>query len=140
MSWRQKWHPFGGMAHIYYSIIIKKKVIIVEPWQILVIQMLINTWLLRFYYNKTMVNFISIVGVPRCGLYYMQCVSSYVEYLQRICFCLCCEYLQHMCCQTDEDVFFICWCFFYLHVFSEVAACRALLATIPEHYWCEDPI
>ncbi len=34
------------------------------------------------------------------------------------------------CCQIDEDVFFICWCFFYLHVFFEVAACWALSATI----------
>ncbi len=31
---------------------------------------------------------------------------------------LCCEYLQHMCCQTDEDAFLIWWCFFYLLVFS----------------------
>ncbi len=48
---------------------------------------------------------------------------------------LCCEHFQcvslfvcvvsicNTCCQTDEDVFLICWCFFYLHVFSEVAAC-----------------
>ncbi len=35
---------------------------------------------------------------------------------------LCCEYLQRMCCQTDEEVFLICWFFFYLHLFSEVAA------------------
>ncbi len=34
------------------------------------------------------------------------------------------------CCQTDEDVFLICWCFFYLHVFSEVSARLALSATI----------
>ncbi len=33
-------------------------------------------------------------------------------------------------CQIDEDVFLICWCFFYFHVFSEVAARWALLATI----------
>ncbi len=35
-----------------------------------------------------------------------------------------------ICCQTDENVFLICWCFFYLHVFSEVAACWALSATV----------
>ncbi len=35
---------------------------------------------------------------------------------------LCCEHLQHMCCQTDMDVFLICWSFLYLRVFSEVAA------------------
>ncbi len=29
------------------------------------------------------------------------------------------------CCQTDADVFLICWCFFFLHVISE-----ALSATI----------
>ncbi len=34
------------------------------------------------------------------------------------------------CCQIDEDVFLICWCFFYLHVFSEVAARWALSATV----------
>ncbi len=55
---------------------------------------------------------------------------------------LCCEHLQCVslfgcvlsicstCCQTDEDVFLICWCFFYLHVFSEVAARWALSATV----------
>ncbi len=55
---------------------------------------------------------------------------------------LCCEHLQCVsllvcvvsicstCCQIDEDVFLICWCFFYLHVFSEVAARWALSATI----------
>ncbi len=37
-------------------------------------------------------------------------------------FYLCYEHLQHMCSQTDDDVFLICWCFFYLHVLSEVAA------------------
>ncbi len=30
------------------------------------------------------------------------------------------------CCQTDEDVFLICRCFFYVHVFSEVAALCSL--------------
>ncbi len=53
-----------------------------------------------------------------------------------VCFfiCLCCEHLPcvslfvcvvsicTICCQNYEDVFLICWCFFYLHVFSEVAA------------------
>ncbi len=34
------------------------------------------------------------------------------------------------CCQIDEDVFFFCWCFFYLHVFSEVAVRWALSATV----------
>ncbi len=34
------------------------------------------------------------------------------------------------CCQIDEDVFLICWCFFSLHVFSEVAARWALSATV----------
>ncbi len=33
-------------------------------------------------------------------------------------------------CQIDEDVFLICWCFFYFHVFSEVAARWALSATV----------
>ncbi len=37
------------------------------------------------------------------------------------------------CCQTDEDVFLICRCFFYLHVFSEVPAHWALSATVG--YW-----
>ncbi len=34
------------------------------------------------------------------------------------------------CCQTDENVFLICWCCFCLHVFSEVAARWALSATL----------
>ncbi len=34
------------------------------------------------------------------------------------------------CCETDEDVFLICWCFFYSHVFSEAAARWALSATV----------
>ncbi len=54
--------------------------------------------------------------------------------LQIKCIWLCCVHLQcvslfvcvvsicTICCQTDENVFLICWCFFYLHVFSEVAA------------------
>ncbi len=54
---------------------------------------------------------------------------------------LCCEHLQCVslfvcvvsicstCCQID-DVFLICWCFFFLHVFSEVAAHWALSATV----------
>jgi len=33
-------------------------------------------------------------------------------------------------CQTDEDVFVICWCFFYLHGFSEVAERWALSAIV----------
>ncbi len=52
--------------------------------------------------------------------------------LQIKCIWLCCEHLQcvslfvcvvsicPICCQ-NENVFLICWCFFYLHVFSEVA-------------------
>ncbi len=35
-----------------------------------------------------------------------------------------------ICCQNDENVYLICWCFFYLHVFSEVAARWALSATV----------
>ncbi len=38
-----------------------------------------------------------------------------------ICICIC---------QMDEDIFLICLCFFYLHVFSEVAACWDLSATV----------
>ncbi len=47
---------------------------------------------------------------------------------------LCCEHL-HICCQNDENVFLICWCFFYLHVFSEVAAHWALSATVCLTEW-----
>ncbi len=62
--------------------------------------------------------------------------------LQIKCIWLCCEHLQRVslfvfvvsictiCCQNDENVFLICWWFFYLHVFSEVAVCWALLATV----------
>ncbi len=62
--------------------------------------------------------------------------------LQIKCIWLCCEHLQcvslfvcmvsicTICCQTDENIFLICWCFFYLHVFSEVAARWALSATV----------
>ncbi len=74
----------------------------------------------------------------------------------RFFFWLCCEYLQRVCCQIDKSVFLICRCFFLfvarfffwlcceylqrvcvvkscvlnLHVFSEVAACWALSATV----------
>ncbi len=62
--------------------------------------------------------------------------------LQIKCIWLCCEHLQcvslfvcvvSICtiwCQNDENIFLICWCFFYLHVFSEVAARWALSATV----------
>ncbi len=40
-----------------------------------------------------------------------------------------------ICCQNDENVFLICWCFFYLHVFSEVAARWALSATVDSFNW-----
>ncbi len=40
-----------------------------------------------------------------------------------------------ICCQTDEDVFLICWCFFYLHEFSEDAARWALSATVESRCW-----
>ena len=61
----------------------------------------------------------------------------FVLWVFAACFCisLCCEYLQHVCCQTDEDVFLICWCFFYLNVFCEVAARWALSATVPRPYF-----
>ncbi len=62
--------------------------------------------------------------------------------LQIKCIWLCCEHLQcdslfvcvvsicTICCQNDENGFLICLCFFYLHVFSEVAARWALSATV----------
>ncbi len=55
---------------------------------------------------------------------------------------LCCEHLQCVslfvcvvricttCCQTVENVFLICWCFFYLHV------CWALSATVLLQWKC----
>ncbi len=67
--------------------------------------------------------------------------------LQKNLIWLCCEHLQcvslfvcvvSICtiyCQNYENVFFICWCFFYLHVFSEVAARWALSATVPNTFW-----
>ncbi len=36
-------------------------------------------------------------------------------------------------CQIDKDIFLICWCFFYLHVFSKVAAHWALSAPYIYH-------
>ncbi len=43
-----------------------------------------------------------------------------------------------ICCQTDENVFLISGYFFYLHVFSEVAARWALSATVRMFFyrWC----
>ncbi len=35
-----------------------------------------------------------------------------------------------ICCQNEENIFLICWCFFDLHLFSEVAAHWALSATV----------
>lgn len=41
----------------------------------------------------------------------------------------CCECLQRACCQIEEDVFGICWCFVYLHVFS----CSSALSSFGLH-------
>ncbi len=48
-----------------------------------------------------------------------------------VCFsiCLCCGHLHHLL-SNWWRCFFICWCFFYLHVFSEVAVRWALSATV----------
>ncbi len=56
---------------------------------------------------------------------YLQWVSVFAT---RFCIWLCCEYLQHMCYQTD--VFVICWCFFYLHVFFSCSALSSLFHRI----------
>ncbi len=42
-------------------------------------------------------------------------------------------------CQTD-DVSLICWCFFYLHLFSDVAVRSALSATVVDTFLCICPI
>ncbi len=58
--------------------------------------------------------------------------------LQIKCIWLCCEHLQcvslfvcvvsifTICCQSDENVYLICWCFFYLHVFWSCSALSSL--------------
>lgn len=81
----------------------------------------------RVFYNLQ--RFCVIVRVVRFGTCFCFCLCF--KNLQRVfCILMCCEFLQRMCCQTDEDVFFICWCFFYLHVFSFVAVQRPLSATV----------
>ncbi len=52
------------------------------------------------------------------------------EHLQCVSLFVCVVSICTICCQTNENVFLICWCFFYLHVFSEVAARWALSATL----------
>ncbi len=53
------------------------------------------------------------------GCEYLQCVSffSCVVSICSVFLSLCCEYLQHIFCQTDEDVFLICGCFLFACVF-----------------------
>ncbi len=53
------------------------------------------------------------------------------EHLQRVALFVCVGRICTICCQNDENVFLIFWWFLYLHVFSEVAACWALSATVP---------
>ncbi len=60
----------------------------------------------------------------------IKCIWLCCEHLQRVSLFVCVVSICTICCQNDENVFLICWCFFYLHVFSEVAACWALLATV----------
>ncbi len=43
------------------------------------------------------------------------------EHLQRVSLFVCVENICTICCQNAENLFLICWWFFYLHVFSEVA-------------------
>jgi len=62
------------------------------------------------------------------------CIWLCCEHLQRVSLFVCVASICTICCQNDENVFLICWCFFYLHVFSEVAARWALSATL--HYCC----
>ncbi len=38
--------------------------------------------------------------------------TKYILFASRFFFWLCCEHLQHVCCQIDESVFLICRCFF----------------------------
>ncbi len=48
----------------------------------------------------------------QCCVEHLQCVSLFV----------CVVSICTICCQNYDFFFLICWCFFYLHVFSEVAA------------------
>ncbi len=57
-------------------------------------------------------------------------IDLVVLWVFAVCFFICVVSIFTICCQTDENVFLICWCFFYLHVFSEVVARWALSATI----------
>ncbi len=52
----------------------------------------------------------------------IKCIWSCCEHLQCVSLFVCVVSICTICCQTDENIFLICWCFFYLHVFSEVAA------------------
>ncbi len=60
----------------------------------------------------------------------IQCIWLCCEHLQRVSLFVCVVRICTICCQNDENVFLICWCLFYLHLFSECAARRALSATI----------
>ncbi len=60
----------------------------------------------------------------------IKCIWLCCEHLQRVSFFVCVVRICTICCQNDENVFLICWCFFYLHVFSEVAVRWALSATV----------
>ncbi len=60
----------------------------------------------------------------------IKCIWMCCEHLQRVSLFGCVVSICTICCQNYENVFLICWCFFYLHVFSEVAARWALSATV----------
>ncbi len=70
--------------------------------------------------------FVCVVSV--CSVSLFVCVVSVCSVSLFVCVVSVCT----ICCQTDEDVFLICWWFFYLHVFSEVVVRWALSATV--HY------
>ncbi len=60
----------------------------------------------------------------------IKCIWLCCEHLQRVSLFVCVVSIFTICCQNDEMFFLICWCFFYLHVFSEVAVRWALSATV----------
>lgn len=53
-----------------------------------------------------------------------------------LCACRCCLFLQWTCCQMDENTVFLCLCFICVHVFSQVAVCWDLSATVRLVLWC----
>ncbi len=87
--------------------------------------------------NMIFLRYFVQVSISQC-IYLLECwITAWLadilhmccENLPSVSLFVCIVIICSTCCKID-DIFLICGCFFYLHLFSEVAACWALLATV----------